>query len=170
MRPERQDGVEKRRQEARMKSERRHVVEPCSGDVRQLDLGAQAASVRAVVRRNMPVGVKMGRAKNGRPVYRGRLREQRGMELDDRISAPMSQRRAVMLPRRVRVRNPLESAGEQRFGDLVFNVRRHQDVHVCHRTHVRRGIQPVGDRDAFQQGRLDTEVAAGVKYGDGRRN
>ena len=29
-----------------MKSVRRHVVEPCGGDVRQLDLGAQAASVR----------------------------------------------------------------------------------------------------------------------------
>ena len=35
---------------------------------------------------------------------------------------------------------------------------------------MRRGIQPVADRDALQQGRLDTEVAAHVEHGDGRRD
>ena len=153
-----------------MKSVRRHVVEPGRGDVRQLDLRAQVAGIRALIRRNLPVGVKMRREKDGRPVHGGRLGKQRGMELDERTSARMSQRRAMMLPRRVRVRNPLESAGQQLFGDLVFIVRRHQDIHVSHRTHVRPGVQPVADRDAFQEGSLDTEVAADVQHGDGRRD
>ena len=128
------------------------------------------AGVPAVIRRNLLMSVKMCRDKNRRPVHWSRRRKQRGMELDERTSAHMAQRRAVMLPRRVLVRNPLESAGQQPFGDLVLIARRHQHVQVSHRTHVRRGIQPIANREALQQGRLDTEVSEHVEHGDGRRN
>ena len=170
VRLEQQDGVEKRRQEARMKSVRRHVVEPGRGDVRQLDLRAQVAGVRALIRRNLPIGVKMRREKDGRPVHWGGHGKERDMELDKGTSPRVSQRRAMMLPWRVRIRNPLETVGQQLFGNPVFIVRRHQDVHVCHRTHVRQGVQTVGDRDAFQEGSLHTEVAADVQHGNGRRD